>query len=403
MGQSIGSNGYVQFTIDDIDGIGIWATIREGGAEPEEFTSTVTNAVVAYSNSSFVSGFRTLSLLLVQDDTNSPVVVTIGDGGTYWTNQTPQNIGPDISARFQAVQVRMDNGDSYYYPNSEYAYAYITGAPEMPAFFVYLTPENKIGGSVSWRCKIAYSRDNREDVDFYPSNSWKNLPAKSTWDLYEDMGSDIRGGTALFYCHLGGKISTNVMYVRGLNPSGNAVETAFFGEPWYALPIAKHECGYDNATYYQFNETGVLGPNPEDYRDCPNWGEPHGWGLMQLDGTLPEAQDLWDWAANVEKGLGHLSDYCRNAAVGWIAQQEAQQQAEEPTKPLENEVFTFNGVVVQKGTARTPTDICTINAYNGATSWVIYWRNSTTNLPGEWMVNSNASVYVNSVCGRVEE
>lgn len=405
MGQSIGSNGYVRFTLSEIDGIGIWATIREGGDEPEAFTSTVTNAVVAYSNSTFVSGFRTLSLLLVQADTNLPIIVTIGDGGTYWTNQTPQNIGPDISARFQAVRVRMDDGDSYYYPNSEYAYAYITSVPEMPAFFVYLTPENKIGGSVSWRCKIEYSRDNREDMDFYPSNTWKNLPAKSTWDLYEDMGSDIRGGTASFYCQLGGKISTNVMFIRGLNPAGNAVEAMFVGQPWYALPIAKRECGYSSGTYYQFNEVGNLGPDPDDYLDCPNWGYPHGWGIMQLDGFLPYPQDLWDWRENVETGLGYLLGYCRTEAIDWIARQEGQQMTNDPTKPLENEIFTFGGVDVQKGTARTPTDICTMNAYNGATNWVISWRNSTTNMPGEWVLNTNVSGYgyATSVCYWVDE
>ena len=402
MGQSIGSNGYVQFTIHDIGGIGIWATIREGGAAPEAFTSMVTNAVIVYSNNSYVAGFRTLSLLLVQNDTNVPVVVTIGDGGTYWTNQTPQNIGPDISARFQAVQVRMDNGESFYYPNSEYAYAYITGAPEMPAFFVYLTPENKLGGNVSWRCKIAYSRDNRADVEFYPSNSWKNLPARSTWDLHEDMGSDIRGGTASFYCQLGGKISTHVMYIRGLNPQANAVEAMFVEEPWYALPIAKRECGYSSGTYFHFNETGVLGPNPEDYRNCPSWGSPQGWGLMQMDNPVPSAQQLWSWSANVSGGLAHLNGTCRIEAVAWIAEQESQQQDDDPSQPLANEVFTFNGIDFQKGTARTPEDACTIQRYNGAQGWVIYWRRPTQSEPGCWILNSAQRGYVDAVCGWVE-
>ena len=403
MGQSIGSNGYVQFTIDDIDGIGIWATIREGGAEPEEFTSTVTNAVVAYSNSSFVSGFRTLSLLLVQDDTNSPVVVTIGDGGTYWTNQTPQNIGPDISARFQAVQVRMDNGDSYYYPNSEYAYAYITGAPEMPAFFVYLTPENKIGGSVSWRCKIEYTRDSLSHTQYYPSNSWRDLPSKDVWFMNEEMGTDIRGGTASFYCQLGGRIFTYIMYVRGLNPEDSAAKgyiQSIDGVHWYAWAMGWHETIRDGNAYNQFNEAGTYANQPNRSDDTT------GWGLFQIDSSsgVPITADiLWDWKNNADVAIGLLDDFKVEAQSYFNAiQRTYTNEYESPpatyTPPDTSTALTateaaniqlYNGAAVQ-------TNL--VNPYGGTSLYRSCWKFFPTNASGyRWEFIPNENDYVREV------
>ena len=69
--------------------------------------------------------------------------------------------------------------------------------------------------------------------------------------------------------------------------------------------------------------------------------------------------------------------------------------------PLQNYVFTFNGVDFQKGTARTPVDACAIQRYNGAAQWVIYWKNKTATTPGSWEIKSNQRAYVDSVCGHV--
>ena len=99
---------------------------------------------------------------------------------------------------------------------------------------------------------------------------------------------------------------------------------------------------------------------------------------MQL-APPPSDETLWNWKVNIADGKARLANPCRTDAVAWIAAQEAQQQAEEPGMPLQNYIFTFNGVDFQKGTARTPTDACTIQRYNGAPLWVIYWKNKTAN------------------------
>lgn len=107
LGQSIGSNGWVKFTLTGWDGVGVWATIKEGGDEPEDFTCTITNATVAYSNDIINGGFRTLQLLLISTNHAVPIEITVNDGGTYWTDQTPITLGPDIFAHFDAVKVNM--------------------------------------------------------------------------------------------------------------------------------------------------------------------------------------------------------------------------------------------------------------------------------------------------------
>ena len=219
--------------------------------------------------------------------------------------------------------------------------------------------------------------------------------------------TDIRGGTFTISCLYGGIITPQTLYIRGENPSEAAVEAVLAapGSPWYAIPIAKHECGYSGGIYRQFNTTGTLGPNDEDYLACPNWGAspntPGGWGIMQLDTPAPVAQELWDWEANVTDGLSRLEGK-RVEAANWIARQEAQQAAEEPGMLLENEVFEFNGVAFQKGTGRTPIDACTIQGFNGADNWVIYWQNKTATNAGSWKINPEQCLYLNSVCGRID-
>lgn len=122
---------------------------------------------------------------------------------------------------------------------------------------------------------------------------------------------------------------------------------------------------------------------------------------MMLD-PPPSDETLWHWKQNIADGKAHLANPCRTMAAGWIAEQEEQQQREEPTKPLQNYIFTFNGVDYQKGTARTPTDACTIQRYNGAEFWVIYWKNKTPTEPGSWEIRNSHRAYVDNVSGEVE-
>ena len=142
-----------------------------------------------------------------------------------------------------------------------------------------------------------------------------------------------------------------------------------------------------------------MGPNPEDYRWCPNFGGPNGWGIFQLDTPAATKQQLWDWTANIAGGKAHLIT-CHSEAEVWMATQEAQQATNEPSMGLTNYTFTINGVDFREGTGRTPADACAIGRYHGEPYWEIYWKGKTTNEPGSWEMRNSA--YVNNVCGEVE-
>ena len=72
--------------------------------------------------------------------------------------------------------------------------------------------------------------------------------------------------------------------------------------------------------YRQFNPGTKYGSAWTSSVGCPNWGTPHGWGLMQLDvlnsscGELhrdgkyrPFAEALWNWKENLKVGYAFLT------------------------------------------------------------------------------------------------
>ncbi len=108
---------------------------------------------------------------------------------------------------------------------------------------------------------------------------------------------------------------------------------------------------------------------------------------------------LWHWKLNVLEGMERLDEkrWGPNGANAWLLRQIDQQLAEAPTKELRLEVFTYSDVDFQAGTARTPLDACTIQAFNGVPDWTISWNNGAD----EW--EQKASGYVDAVCAELEE
>ncbi len=109
MGDSIGEGGTLGFTLTEIDGMGVWATIREGGFVPEGFSYDVQGAVETFSTNIYNdAGFRTLHLFLTPETTNGfvePVILEIDDASSGSGVTTPPDLGPDIPARFQTGMV----------------------------------------------------------------------------------------------------------------------------------------------------------------------------------------------------------------------------------------------------------------------------------------------------------
>jgi hypothetical protein len=266
--------------------------------------------------------------------------------------------------------------------------ANIDSSPQMPQLVARVKPDG-LSGNVSWSMAVSYSR-HRNDSNNYPaSGSPKTLPTTTPWNIYGEFGTAFCGGNATISANYNGLSLSRTFKIRGLNPVADTAKSYVGTSPWYACPIAKTE-----SQYRQFNVTG-------SYQGEPNWGSPNGWGIMQLDTPPATVQQLWNWQANVAGGKALIADPCIAQAQVWMASQETQQQAEEPSKPLENCIFTFNGVDFRKGISRTPIDACAIQRYNGVSGgWVIYWQNKTPTQPGQWMYYSN-NVYVCAVCGNI--
>ena len=215
-------------------------------------------------------------------------------------------------------------------------------------------------------------------------------------------GEAIRGGRAVFSGECHGYTFTQTNHIRGTNPSAVDVEAAIGNDPWYAKAILRHESGRQgNVRYCQFNEIGNLGPDFSNIRHCPNWGEPNGWGIGQID--PPDSYDtLWNWRTNLLEVAVKMNRF-RGEASDWILRQQTQQQAENPNMPLANETFDIAGYVFQEGTDRTPADACAIARYNGLSHWPIYWRNTTPTQPGEWCIHPEKTNYIWKVMNELDE
>jgi len=216
------------------------------------------------------------------------------------------------------------------------------------------------------------------------------------------MGTSICGGKAEIKCVIGDNEAecTFLFYLRGTNPTVSSAQTEIGNSPFYAKAIAEVESGVqNNRSYLQFNEIGTLGSGWDDFKHCPNRGQDpggsYGWGMYQLTNPVPNIQQLWDWKANVAEAKTRMTAHF-TLATAWIAEQESQQQAADPSKPLQNFTFSWNGVNFKKGTQRTPIDACAIWKYNGHGGlWPIYWDNPSKT----W--KQRASFYLDKVCGKL--
>ena len=239
------------------------------------------------------------------------------------------------------------------------------------------------------------------DTDDDGLTDGEELELDADWLVSSEFGSDFRGGKGVFISSYAGASYTNIVHIRGNNPTVAEVEAAIGTSPWYVRAIAKRESGRQSGRYYcQFNEVGNLGPNWSDIRRCPNFGRPNGWGIFQIDPPV-NCETLWNWRTNVDQGRSMI-DQCIREATAWINSQIRQQMSEDPAQPIGNQVFTIGGVNFQEGTARTPIDACAIQRYNGASRWVIYWQNRTPSVPGCWKVRQASARYINDVLPLVE-
>jgi hypothetical protein len=178
--------------------------------------------------------------------------------------------------------------------------------------------------------------------------------------------------------------------------------------PWFLLRLVNHESGYR-----QFNPP-TMAPQ---FSYLPNFGPPHGYGIMQVDhngNPPPTLAERWDWKNNVQVGEAMLNANGQAAYNIWAQRVAAWQtwnsqnsNAQVPVPGPSNEgACVFD--MAQNGTVpagKLPySDAIWIKRYNGASPHDYLWWNDT--VPGvtpSWAfsINNNQSPpfdYVNLVC-----
>ena len=347
-----------------------------------------------------------------------------------------QAIAPDLVIDIVRIEVLKTEGQNSVIVQRD-EFVYINNEGEMPELQARVTLDGNWNTiitkpTVAFKLKIEYGRADRKDVNYYPPEGYETVKTGENWDISAEMGEDVRGGKAT----LSTRLSTTsnglsvdnpclyVFYIRGTNPAEAVCEQYINNNngPWYAKAIARVESGKQPAvtgrTYLQFNESGTLGSGWDDYQYCPNreggWTPQSthspGWGIFQLTNPRPDAQGLWSWKANIISAISLLQGKNTDAQA-WLARQESQQSDEEMDLPVEqqhpyaSQVFVFAEYSFQEGTAMTPLDVCTIQAYNGVKNgWVIYWDNTifaddgkTIIKPGEWKIRAETKGYAEAI------
>jgi hypothetical protein len=225
--------------------------------------------------------------------------------------------------------------------------------------------------------------------------SWVELPGTQPFNLMSYWNHDdlFRVGDLTIeyeYCTIAGDFDCEI---RGENPEDttarayiDAQAQAGGRDHWYAYAIYKHETRRGTEIYNQFAP-----PTPS----VPIWGTPCGYGMCQLD-PPDNFRQTWHWGANVDEGMNRLDDK-RADASAWIQSQIVQATAA-GGPPLSTIQFQFGEVIFQEGTDRSATDACTIQAFQGASPWCIFWNGDTQS--GYW--DQNPSAYVAAVCAELE-
>ncbi len=337
--------------------------------------------------------------------------------------------------------LKLYNGSTEIHTSS---YQLISAVPEMPDIRIKPSKKDYTGTEeIEIRVKIIDQRTNasnvrvRNDSTFYPSDAWKKVKINTEWDV--DFGTEMRGGKAIVYYKSGGVTKSIEFYIRGTNPTEEQVRSYFTAQnytEWYLIKILRHESG------------SVLGQPMRQFRQgtnynttwswsspgCPTLGAPRGFGLMQLDnfgpGVYPTANQVWNWKANVDRGV----QFVRNEKKNWATNRMGRYRRVEgpiyswnedhPDDEVNDSIFIESGegagtkvLTIQEGsttinetfaispvgTQKSIIDAITLRAYNGGAYCSLFVPSGISGQKPYWIVNRVNSQsppfnYVSRIC-----
>ena len=208
---------------------------------------------------------------------------------------------------------------------------YVTGEPATPAIGAWFMglPEKL---EVDWKLDIVSERKtpgkaDRKTLDDLTSPANGYTRKRGGWDMFNFPWNYPEALQAVDKPMLGGKCTLSFQSVRfdptnpnmdwgsgsvefkvrGKNPKDEDVRTFIDENVDHSLTniawgIFVHETKqYDKSIakwriYNQFNSEG-------GYKEMPNWGEPNGWGIGQIDRNINtskvETDEVWNWKTNV--------------------------------------------------------------------------------------------------------
>jgi hypothetical protein len=220
------------------------------------------------------------------------------------------------------------------------AVALISAVPEMPDIRVKVLGGNR-NSDFEVKLIIKYLRQctgtgvsrTPNQVTSYPSTGWQKIKPGEEWVI--DFGVDqetgrnkIRGGIAYLIAKISDERHDTIrFFIKGQNPTvaevNNYVNQAPYNQLWFFKKIVFHESGTPNnlSTFarqfnnYNENHENLSEENWNAWSRMPNFGQPCGWGLMQLDNPAPPIQTLWDWKANIRVAYDLLMGDKRNMVI----------------------------------------------------------------------------------------
>lgn len=179
--------------------------------------------------------------------------------------------------------------------------AYITGQPAAPQ----LTAQIK--GlpdwiDVAWSMTLTSERSNRrfdgiDDRILQPVDRWGD----AVYDIASELHNEIVGGSCLLNIRVNDNVTMIYPFaIRGKNPL-DATARAYVTDnvdadfSSYAWKIVKHETLDGHRVYNQFNAS------QNQYKELPNWGTPHGWGIAQVDKGRngDTTAEVYNWHTNI--------------------------------------------------------------------------------------------------------
>ena len=256
---------------------------------------------------------------------------------------------------------------------------YISSVPAMPSIMAYPSGCDPTM-NIAYKVDFIYKAPGTNAPPPFTASFTSTANAGAPFDITASLGGQIYGGTLVI--SYSGEATGNFQFtVKGTNPPKSDITTyiSSLSSSWYLIPIARQE-----SSLRQFTADGT-----------PLLDSAYGFGVFQLTNPKPTLTQIYDWKANVRRGVSFLKQ-CAAEAENWIKKQENDCRADNNGVLIPIPSYTDGKCTFSTDGNQTFVDAVTIKRYNGASKGhYVSWNN------GKWQfnyLNSNGIDYVHAVC-----